>query len=242
MAQLRKWLPVAVVTLALLAGCSGVSNVSGATQVHTISVTGTGSTRLPPDLALVTLGVQTQGPDVGEAVDENNRKVTDVIGAIRELGVAAADVATTQFSVSTQQLYDENGQLTGEVTYWVDNLVSVRLRELDKLGQLLQQALSHGANTVQNVTFTVENPEDELDAARLLAIQDARDQAEQLAKAAGVELGEVLTVGEPGYVPVYMEAAVPALAFGEGGGGGYVPTSPGVLEYQVQLSVTYAIR
>ncbi len=240
MTDLRKWLPAAAAMALLLAACSGASYPATAPQVHTLSVTGTGSTRLAPDLALVTLGVQTRGPDVGEAVDENNRRVTEVMAALREMGIAESDVATANFSVSTQQLYDERGQLTGEVQYWVDNIISLRVRQLDRLGQLLQTALSRGANTVQSVAFTVENPEDELDATRVLAMQDARRQAEQLAQAAGVELGEVLTVSEPVYMPVYMEAA--PSAFGKGGGGGYVPTSPGVLEYQVQLSVTYAIR
>lgn len=237
MTDVRKWLPVAVGVALSLAACSGTAS---GPQVRTISVTGTGSTRLAPDLALVTLGVQTRGPDVGEAVDENNRRVTEVMSALRGLGIAESDIATANFSVSTQQLYDQSGQLTGEVQYWVDNVVSLRVRQLDMLGQLLQAALSRGANTVQSVTFTVEDPEDELDAARLLAIQDAAAQAQELAAAAGVELGEVLSVSEPGYAPVYMEAA--PSAFGKGGGGGYVPTAPGVLEYQVQISVTYAIR
>ncbi len=237
MINVRKWLPAAVGATLVLAACSGATAGS---QPHTLSVTGTGSARLAPDLALVTLGVQTRGPDVGEAVDENNRRVTEVMAALREMGVAERDIATAHFNVTTQQLYDETGQLTGQVQYWVDNVISVRVRQLDQLGQLLQAALSRGANTVQSVTFTVEDPEDELDAARLLAMQDAADQAQQLAQTAGVELGEVLSVSEPGYAPVYMEAA--PSAFGKGGGGGYVPTAPGVLEYQVQISVTYAIR
>lgn len=237
MSALRRFLPVAAVLAVLLAACSGTSTPP---QVHTIFVTGTASTRLAPDLVLITLGVQTQGPDVGEAVDENNRRVNEVMAAIQAVGVAEADAGTANFSVSTQQQYDNTGSPTGEVTYWVDNMVNVRLRDLDKLSQLLQDALRRGANNVQSVTFTVENPDDELDAARLLAMQDARDQAEQLAAAAGVELGPVLSVGEPGYYPVYTEVAAPA--FGKGGGGGGVPTSPGVLEYQVQLSVTYTIR
>jgi len=237
MTNLQKWLPVAVAAALLVSACSGTA---GGPQAHTLSVTGTGSTRLAPDLALVTLGVQTRGPDVGEAVDENNRRAAEVIAALRELGVAETDMATANFSVSTQQLYDERGQLTGEVQCWVDNVVNLRVRQLDRLGEILQVALRRGANTVQSVSFTVEDPEDELDAARLLAIQDARDQAEQLAQVAGVELGEVLSVSEVGYAQVYMEAA--PSAFGKGGGRGAVPTAPGVLEYQVQISVTYAIR
>lgn len=241
MSGLRKWRPAAVAVVLLLTGCSGAFYPAQAPQVPTLSVTGTASTRVTPDLALVTLGVQTRGPDVGEAVDENNRRVAEVMGALREMGIAETDIATAMFRVSTQPLYDGRGQLTGEVHYWVDNLVSLRVRQLDKLGQILQAALDRGANTVQSVAFTVEDPDDELDAARLLAMQDARRQAEQLAQAAGVELGEVLTVSEPVAIPFTMEAAAPAF-LARGAGGRDVPTMPGVLEYQVQLDVTYAIR
>lgn len=237
MANLQKWLPAAVAVALFVSACSGPV---GGPQIHTISVTGTGSTRLAPDLALVTLGVQTRGPDVREAVEENNRRAAEVMAALREMGLADRDIATASFNVSTQQIYDERGRPTGEVQYWVDNVINLRVRQLDRLGEILQVALRRGANTVQSVTFTVENPEEALDAARLLAMQDAVNQAQALAQAAGVELGEVLSVNEPVYAPLYMEAA--QSVFGKGGGGDYVPTAPGVLEYQVQISVTYVIR
>jgi uncharacterized protein YggE len=233
--MVRKVLPLAVVMAVVLSGCSAAA---GQTLPHTISVTGTGTANLAPDIVLITLGVQTQGPDIAEAVQENNRRAGEAMAAIREAGVADGDMSTANFSVSTQQQYDDQGNPTDQVSYWVDNSVNVTLRDLSKLGDLLQSALSHGANSVQSVTYSVEDPTEALDSARVQALEDARSQADQLAGAAGVELGQVITVGEPGVVAYPVEYAP---AFGKGGGGG-VPTSPGTLEFTVQLSVVYAIR
>jgi hypothetical protein len=226
---------LAVAAALALGACSAIG---GGETPHTISVTGSGVSRLAPDIVLITLGVHTQGPDIGEAVDENNQRAAQVMAAIQEMGMAAADVSTSNFSIYSQPQYDEFGNPTEELIYSVDNNVSLILREPDTLGQLLQAALTRGANTVNSVTYSVEDPSDALDEARREAMEDARQQAEQLAAAAGVELGEVMSVGEPG---VYAVPAVEAPAYGKGGGGG-VPTAPGTLEYQVQLSVTYRIR
>lgn len=234
--MVRKVLPLALVMAVVLSGCSAAA---GQTLSHTISVTGTGTANLAPDIVLITLGVQTQGPDIAEAVQENNRRAGEVMAAIREAGVADGDMSTANFSVSTQQQYDDQGNPTGEVSYWVDNSVNVTLRDLGKLGDLLQSALTQGANSVQSVTYSVEDPTEALDSARVQALEDARSQAAQLAAAAGVELGQVITVGEPGYGAAPLMDFAPA--FGKGGGGG-VPTSPGTLEYSVQLSVVYGIR
>jgi uncharacterized protein YggE len=233
--MVRKVLPLVLVAAAVVSGCAGTG---GQSQTHAIYVTGTGTAKLAPDIVLITLGVQTQGPDIAEAVQENNQRAGEVMAAIRQAGVADADMSTANFSVSTQQQYDDHGNPTGEVSYWVDNSVNVTLRDLGKLGELLQSALTHGANSVQSVTYSVEDPTDALDAARVQALEDAHNQAEQMAAAAGVELGQVLTVGEPGVTPGTTTAFAPA--FGKGGGGG-VPTTPGTLEYTVELSVVYSI-
>ena len=137
--MVRKVLPLALVMAVVLSGCSAAT---GQTLSHTISVTGTGTANLAPDIVLITLGVQTQGPDIAEAVQENNRRAGEVMAAIREAGVADGDMSTANFSVSTQQQYDDQGNPTGEVSYWVDNSVNVTLRDLGKLGDLLQSALT----------------------------------------------------------------------------------------------------
>jgi uncharacterized protein YggE len=232
-----RWALAGAIVLSLALGACG-AGYRTPTNLHTIMVTGTARTRLAPDIVLLTLGVQTQGRDVAEAVSENNRRSAEVVGVFRSAGVAGEDIQTTYFNVYPQQQYDQFGVLTGEVVYWVDNTITVKVRQLDQVGVLLQSVLTRGANTVQGLSYTVEDPSDALDAIRADALEDARMQAEQLAASAGVELGEVLTISESGALP---SPVYEAAAFGKGGGGG-VPTQAGSLEYSVSMTVTYEAR
>lgn len=219
---------------------SACSAAGGGSAQRTVSVTGTGTARLTPDIVVVTLGVQTQDPRVATAVQDNNALASRVTEAIKAAGVAAADIQTSDFSVWSQQVFDPQGNATGEVTYTVNNTLTFTLRDVTKLGDLLQAALESGANTVQNVSYSVADPSEALDKARLEAIQDAHDQATQLANATGGQLGPVFSLNEYSPTPILLYSAA---SFGKGGGGGGgVPASPGTLEYQVQTYIVYTLR
>jgi uncharacterized protein YggE len=229
----------AAIILSLAVVSSACSAAGGGIPQRTVSVTGTGTARLTPDIVIVTLGVQTQDPQVARAVQDNNARASRVTEAVKAAGVAAADIQTSDFSVSSQQKFDPQGTPTGEVTYIVSNTLTLTLRDVSKLGDLLQSALESGANTVQNVSYSVADPSEALDKARLEAIQDAHDQATQLADAAGAQLGPVFNLTEYSPAPILSYAAA---SFGKGGGGGGVPASPGTLEYQVQIYIVYTLR
>jgi uncharacterized protein YggE len=221
----------------VLTACSATG--VGSTQ-RTVSVTGTGTARLAPDIVVVTLGVQTQDPQVARAVQDNNARALRVTEAIKTAGVAAGDIQTSDFSVSSQQQFDPQGIPTGEVSYIVSNTLTFTLRDVTKLGDLLQAALESGANTVQSVSYGVADPSAALDKARLDAVRDAHDQATQLSTAAGAQLGSVFSLNEYSPTPILMFAAP---SFGKGGGGGgSVPASPGTLEYQVQVYIVYTLQ
>ncbi len=223
-------------TALVLAGCAGAGQPAAE---RNLSVTGTGSAFLTPDIVIVTLGVQSQGTSIGDTVASNNDAATLVIHSVTSLGIAPEDVQTTYFSVSTQPKYDEFGNPTDQVTYWVDNTVTVTLRDTAKLGSLLQTALASGANSVQGVNYTVDNPDAALSGARADAMADARRQAEQLAAGAGLTLGDILSVSEStSGGPQFSAPSV-----GKGGAPvSQVPTAPGTLEYQVQLFVSFGLR
>ena len=235
--RLASWRGLALLPLALALGaCSALGVGQGQ---RTIAVTGEGSVVVPPDTVVVTLGVQTRGPEVGPAVAENNRTAEQVIQAVTALGVAPEDVQTSAFSIWTQPRYDEFGNITDEVIYIVDNSVTITLHDVAALGTLLGDTLASGANSVQSVTYTLAEPSAALEPARTAALNDAQRQAEQLAAASGVTLGPILTVvesmgGMPPGLPLARGQEAPAAAD--------VPTAPGTLEYAVQLSVTYGIR
>lgn len=233
---MRKALPILLSAALLLGACAGAAPQA---EQRTINVTGTGTVHVEPDIAVVSLGVQTLGPDVGTAVQENNRRAKAVMEALLELGVTPEDMRTTNFYVSSQPQFDPMGMPTGETSYTVDNTIFFTLRAPDKLGAVLQAALRAGSNSVQNVSYSVADPSVPMDEARQMAVADAQRQAQQLATAAGTTLGKVLSINEGGSpVPMYYEAP----AFGKGGGGGGVPVESGTLAYQAMISLTYTLK
>ena len=235
--MLRKSIVLLVLFSAVvLAGC-GV--LSGGSTDRTVSVTGTGSVSLPPNIVVVNIGVQTQGDNVAQAVAENNRRAEQVTEAILAAGVAQEDVRTTYFSVSPQQQYDPQGTPTGAVTYWVDNTVTATLRQVDQLGGLLEAALGAGANSINAVQYGVDDTSEAEVQARQLAMDDARQRAELLAAAAGETLGEPISIstsaGGQTFGGVYAVGGV-------GGGGDSVPVSAGSTEVQVQVYILYSLK
>jgi uncharacterized protein YggE len=232
---MRRVLPLLLLAGLVLGACAGTSTQS---EQRTIIVTGTGTARVDPDIALVSLGVQTQGSNVGVAVQENNRRARAVADDLLGQGIAAEDMQTVNFYVSSQLLVDPMGLPTGETTYTVDNTIMFTLREPSKLGEILQRALRVGSNSVQSVSFSVADPSVPMDEARQMAIADGQRQAAQLAAAAGTSLGRVISIGEGGSVTPITYGAP---AYGKGGGGG-VPVESGTLEYQAQITLTYLLK
>lgn len=228
-----------VVGLCLAAGMASCGSPT-ASQVspRTMNVSGVGRVNAAPDLAVVTLGIETTGSDLARAVQESNALAKGVFQAVRGLGVVDADVQTVAFNVSQRAKVDENGNPTTEMVYVVDNTVQVNLRDVQKLGDLLQQSITGGANVVQGVSYTVSDPTESYDQARKLAMENAQRQADALAAASGVGLGGIRSIQESSnsLTPVYV-----APSYGKGGGPG-VPTSPGTLSFEVQLSITYEIN
>jgi uncharacterized protein YggE len=236
MVRLRKFVPVLVALALILGACSALPG--GQKAPETIFVSGVGKVSIPPDLVVTTLGVQTQGIEIAQVVDDNNRRSAQVRSALSEAGVAEADMQTTYFNVSSQPKYDEFGNPTGETLYYVDNTVTVKVRNVEGLGATLQAALTAGANSVQGVSYTLEDSSQALDQARQLAIADAQDQAELLAASAGVKLGKLYSMSDyGGYAVSPMD-----MVYGKGGAAANVPTTPGTLLYQAQVSVSYEIQ
>ena len=211
--------------------------------VRTLTVSGSGKAYLTPDIAYVNIGVHTQGKDATQAVASNNTQSQKVVDALRQLGIAAKDIQTTNFSIYPQQQYDSQGQPTGEITYMVDNSVFVTVHDLDKIGQLLDAAVKAGANSINGVQFDVADRAQALSDARKEAVADAQAQAQELAQAAGLKLGQVQSInvygGSPPPMPVYQTA--------KGAGGmaeaaASIPVSPGQLIVTVDVNVVYQIQ
>jgi hypothetical protein len=224
-----------LLTAVLLAGCVGQPNTE-----RSITVPGEGSVQVAPDTVTVNLGVQTNNADVQQAVAENNRIAAAIMEAARQVGVADADMQTAYFTVYPQSNYDQFGALTDQVTYLVDNNLSVRLRDVGRLSELLQNAVDAGATNIYGVTFSIADTTAAEVEARTEAMTDAQARAALIAVDAGLKLGEPITIstGVTLPQPVYY-AAAPAMGMGGGGG---PPVSTGTNTVTVNVTVSYAVR
>lgn len=205
---------------------------------RTLSVTGTGKSYLVPDIAYIYIGVHTENAEASKAVAENTSRSQKVTEALKQFNIASKDIQTTNFSIYPQQQFDPQGKVTG-ILYVVDNTVYVALRDLTKIGNLLDAVVNAGANTISGISFDVENKTAALAEARAAAVADAQKQAQELAKAAGVTLGEIMSIS------TYASAPYPI--YDRGGAGGVameaaVPIAPGQTVLQVDVSITYTLK
>ena len=166
-----------------------------APQAGSVTVTGTGEAGAAPDMAMVTLGVQTEGADAASALGTNNEKQAAVIAALKEAGIEARDLQTSGLSLDQRMAFPD-GQPPQVVGYVASNMVTVRVRDLDALGSLLDKAIGAGATNLNGLQFMHEDDAALRDQARKEAVADAIHRATLFAEAAGVTLGPVRTITE----------------------------------------------
>lgn len=206
----------------------------------TITVDGDGEIVAAPDLATINLGVQTENKEVAAAQKENTDKMNKIIEAIKAQGVKPVDIQTANYQISPQYDYrDGSSKLRG---YIVTQNLTLSIRDLSKLGRILEIAGSLGANQVGGLNFTVDKPEMLKNEARDKAIANAKDKAEALATSLGVRLGAIRSFNENGFNPPIMFSKMEALGIG---GGGDVPApaiEQGSLEINSHVTIVYEIK
>lgn len=230
--------------LAVASAGGGSRSVAAApvTAERGITVVGVGKVSGKPDVAHVTVGIETQAESLQTAVAENKVKMSALLNALKGQGLAEKDIRTSNYSVYTERLTPPMGTAqpveANQLIYHVTNQVDVTVRDVDQLGPVLDKAVAAGANNIYGVTFSVEDTTKLEADARAKAVADAQARAQDLAKLNGVQLGEVLSVSEVigGASPMYRAAE------GLGGGGGGTPVQPGELEMTVSLQITYALQ
>jgi uncharacterized protein len=211
---------------------------SSESRRETIAASGRGVVSVPPDTAMITLGIDVIRTDLAEAQSEATRQATDIINVVKGAGVAPADIRTANYSVSVLRNYNYGGDPTQITGFEVMNQVNVVVRDVDRLGDLMDAAVRAGANSIYGVTFFVEDPKPFSAEARKLAMADARDRAGQLAAAGGHALGRLVSISESasGYDPG------PVYGRGGGmGGGESVPVETGVNQIAVNVNVAWEL-
>jgi len=239
----------AVILVGLLAACSGPlaaltnAQATGAgstdTTPRTLYVNGVGRIYLVPDIAYINIGVHTEAANVAEALAGNTSQAQQVAEVLKSLGVDPKDIQTSSFNVYPMQKYGPNGESAG-TSYVVDNTVYVTVRDLTKLGSMLEAVVSSGANNINGITFDSTAKDQALVDARKAAIDDARQQAQGLADAAGVTLDSIqsISVSNNSPIPMYDAKGGAAMA----ASGSPVPVSAGQLIIEVNASLTYTIK
>lgn len=180
----------------LLVFAATPSLAQNAPEVATLTAEGTGAVAAAPDILVVTIGVTTRGATPSEALAANSADMQNVIDAILTAGVAEADVTTSGFSIDPvyAEMRPVEDQTPRIVAYSVSNQVTVRIRDINASGDILDKVVTAGANQINGIRFDIANPQPLQDEATVAAIADAQRRAQLMADAAGVRLVRVLTV------------------------------------------------
>lgn len=201
-----------------------------------LTVTGEGDARVAPDQATVQLGVTTQAESAAAAMRQNSEQQTGVIAALTDAGIEAADIQTSGLNLTPMVDYGE-GRAPRVTGYQANNMVSVRVRDVPRLGEVLDAIVTAGANEINGISFTRDDSQATEDEARRVAVADARHKAEVLAEAAGLTLGRLVSLRDAeapqGPQPMMMQARMEADA--------KVPVAPGELSMTAQVHAEYAL-
>ena len=208
--------------------------------LRTLTVSGTGKVSMKPDIAYINVGVHSDNVQAAEAVADNNANTQKLIDALKAAGVDANDIATTNFSIWQNNNVSPDGK-TNISSYAVDNTVLLTVRKLDQLGSLLDAAVKAGANNINSIQFDVADKTKAISQARAEAVKTAKTQADELATAAGVQLGSIQSIQYADSTPMPMLSGK-----GMGGGGAAadltVPITPGQMDITVSVTMSYEIK
>jgi len=228
-------LAVAFAAIALLDMRTGMA-ADGDKMERTVSVSATGSVTAEADVAQISAGVVTEGDSAKDAIGRNTVVMTKLIAGLKAIGIQAKDIQTTTLNVEPRYTQPKDGRAASISGYRVVNQVRLTVRDVKRLGEVLDQAIAQGANQISHIAFDIAEPEVLKDEARKQAMENARRRGELYAKAAGGQLGPVLRISEsvadihpvPGGGRMAMRASV--------------PVEPGTRSLEVEVHVTYALR
>jgi len=195
---------------AALAQTAGAPPAAVEAKTQIIQVTGTGSVHAEPDLATIRVGVTTEDTNAEEAVARNSAATQKVIKVLEAASIDKKDLKTSNFSVFPQYRTDADKKQT--LLYRASNTVTVTVRDMAKVGDVLGKVVSAGSNQITGPNFQVSEPEKYLNEARKKAVENALAKADVYARAAHLKLGQVLEIVEPGAAaPLYSSHAAGAV-------------------------------
>lgn len=207
-----------------------------------ITVSAEGKAFAKPDVALVNLGVKTEGLEINKIVKENTEKMNSILVELKNLGIEEKDIQTTKYNLSPHYEWMKEGEKIFK-GYVLEQEIRVKIRNFEKISEVLEKATQKEANLIGNLSFSIDDPERLYTRAREEAIKRAKEKAESIAKQTGIKLKKLVNVYEGyGYyppLPVRMEGAekAPIPSFETA-----PEIQPGELEVKVLISLVYRIK
>ncbi|WP_184718087.1 SIMPL domain-containing protein [Caulobacter sp.] len=229
----------ALVGGALLLGAAApaLAQNDAAFRATTFSLSAYGETNVAPDMATITLGVQTQQATAAEAMKANGAQMNQVMAALKKAGIAERDIQTSNLNLNAQYAYEQNQppKLTG---YQASNQVTITVRDLTKLGAAVDATVGAGANTINGISFGLKNPQVAEDAARLEAVKALQAKAELYGRATGYKAVRLVNLNE-GAGFSQPTPPMPVMAFAKREMADSTSISAGELKVRVDVSATY---
>lgn len=215
----------------------GKSGYGGTNNNNLIYFSGEGKVYTKPDIAFVDFSVVTQGVRIKDVQEANTSKMNSIIAFLKKSGVEEKDIKTTNYNLYPQYTY-ENYKIPQIMGYQITQTVSIKIWDLTKVGDILEDATDWGVNQVNFLYFGVENDEQLKEQARELAIKDAKQKAEKSAEQIGIKLGKIIGFSEStnDYIPMYKEA------YGMGGSSASPDIQTGENEITINVTLTYEIK
>jgi len=244
---------ILIVVLIGIAGCDSITSPpsgsartgnTGSQQSTGIWVTGQGEVTVTPDLAMLVVGVEAQEDTVTEAQSKASTAMNDLMTALKDSGIEEKDIQTQYFRIDQRTRWDNFNDEEIITGYQVTNTVTVKIRDIDKAGNVVDTAVKAGGDYIRinSFNFTVEDPTGYYDEAREKATADAKDKAEKLADQNGVKLGKPTFISESTYSP----SSYKGMAYG---GSAAVPPptivtsiSPGEIDITLTVQISYSIN
>jgi hypothetical protein len=212
-------------------------------SVPSITTNGTASTEVVPDLATISLGVDTERPKAAAAARDNALAAQAIVGEIKAQGIEAKDIKTLSVTLSPdyEQVSDDNGNVTKRMLrgYIAHNSLSVRVRQIDKASVLAGQLMDKGANSFDGIEFDYTQKEAQYDALRGDAVRDALRKANSYVNGLGLKLGRVLEIATQ--APYPAPAGVKRMLGAAKREAAAVPVEPGSEVLRIEVQVTWEI-
>ena len=236
----RRYLPLLAAAMILPAAAAPAQEARE--PAPRIVVVGEGEVAVAPDLAIVTLSVLREGDTARAALDQANAAAADIIAAMKEAGIEARDLQTGGLQINPRYVYPQNG---GEeqpriVAYQVTNTLTVRVRDIGRVGEIIDRAVTLGVNQGGSIAFTNDDPSAARTEARRRAVSDAGARARTLAEAAGVGLGPIVELSEQAYTQPPMPMAA-GRALRMEAQADAVPVEAGENVYRIQINATFRL-